>query len=356
MLAEKKPDSARMNWAEFEERLEREKMSVLIKKIFFTSISILFFTAQAASATDFLVGFQTFLPCVAGNQNSGICDDAPQSNGTYDDTPVGSTGPGNVYLTAVIGPDASSVGRKGRGQQRNNQFLNGEGFGNEVGNSERFIVNVPNASDGSLPGTRFGAYDTTPLGAPNGTSSWKFSSTGNEREGDIRIVNHSDYYFRLEFLNFDARVGNANSPQTLTIRYLAGDGTTKDNNLTKKSDGQEVADLKGIYDNGFGPGPVVGNVSRSLGEVTETQVYIPPGGAAGFRFIWDNFGAAGAESQLDNIAFQGKFFETADLTTEIDPTAVPGAVPGLGAGLGLFLASAMGVLGLLKVRRRATTA
>ena len=325
-----------------------------MKRVFAGTIISIGFSlvmAQAATAQDFLVGFQTFLPCVTGNQNSGICDANPQSNGTYDATPVGGIGPGNVYLTAVIGTDASSVGRKGRGQQRNNSFLNGEGFGSEPGNPERFIVNVPNASDGSLPGTRFGAFGTTPLGAPNGTSSWKFSSSGNEREGDVRIVNHSDYYFRLEFFNFDARVGNANSPETLTIKYLSGDGTTKDNNLTKKNTGTEVVNLKNIFSQDFGDGPVVFNVSQSLGEVTETQVYIPPGGAAGFRVIWTDFQAEGAESQLDNIAFQGRFFASAALAVEVDPTAggTP-SVPAPGAALGWLLISLLGVSGFLGAR------
>ena len=102
----------------------------------------------------------------------------------------------------------------------------------------------------------------------------------------------------------------------------------------------------------FGDGPIVSNVSQSLGEVTETQVYIPPGGAAGFRVIWTDFQAEAAESQLDNIAFQGKFFQSAALITEVDPTAggTP-TVPGPGAALGWLLISALGVSGFLRVRR-----
>ena len=310
--------------------------------------------AQTTLAASYLVGFQTYTNCTAGNNNSGICDSAPQSNSTYDADPVGNIGPGNLYLTATIGPEASSLGRKGWGQQTNNAFLNGEGFGNEVGNPERFIVNVPNASDGTLPGIRHGAYDTTPQGAPNGTSSWKFGNSGNQRLGDVRITNHSDYYFKLTFLNFDARVGNANSPHNLQIKYLNGDGTAYDNGLLKKSTGAEINNLTSVYNNDFGTEPNTYNVSRSLGEAVDSQVYLPPNSSAAFRLFWTDQATEGSQSQIDNFAFQGTFYWTENLEIEVDPvTWSSSSVPGPGASLGWLLGSLLMGLGVWKARRRA---
>lgn len=310
-------------------------------------LCVLLTFAQSGSAEDSFVGFQTFSNCGANN-NSGVCGTNAQSNSTYDSSPVGSIGPGDLYLTAALGVDASSVGRKGRGQNQNNGFLNGAGFGNESGDSGRLIVNIT-LSDGS-PGERIGAFGTSPQGAPNGTSSWKFSTSVNERTGDIRVTNHSDYYFRLQFINFDARVGNANAPTNLEIKYLAGDGTAFDNALTRKDTGAELVDLNNVYNNDFGAGPVVSNVSLSLGGVTGTQVYLPPGQSAGFRFVWTASATNGAESQLDNIAFQGQFFETAALAVEVNPAAVT-PVPGLGGALAWLLSSILLGFGMLKARQ-----
>ena len=185
--------------------------------------------AQTTISSSF-IGWQTYSNCGATN-NTGICDATPESNSTFDATPVGSIGPDNTYLSGVIGIDASAAGRRGRGQQANNGFLNGDGFGNEAANSAREIVNIPLA-DGS-PGVRIGPFGSPIQGAPDGTSSWKFSTSGNERTGDISITNESSFYFRLQFIHFDARVGNANSPRNLEIKYLSGDGTLFDNALVR---------------------------------------------------------------------------------------------------------------------------
>ena len=289
--------------------------------------------AQSASAA--FIGWQTFSNC-GGNNNSGICDTTPESNSTFDATPFGSIGPANTYLTGAIGTNASSAGRRGRGQQTNNGFLNGPGFGNESADSSRLIENIT-LSDGT-PGTRIG-----PQGG-GGTSAWKFSTSSNERTGDIRITNESDYYFRLQLIHFDARVGNSNSPQNLEIKYLAGDGTALDNALQRFDNGNELVDLNNVYNNDFGPGSAAFNVSLALGGVTGTQVYVAPGQSAGFRFVWTDFVTTGAESQLDNIAFEGQFFETASLLAEIDPSVVP--EPGTATLFGL------GLMGLAAVRRR----
>lgn len=281
---------------------------------------------QAASASSF-IGWQTFTNC-GGTNNSGICDTSPDSNSTFDATPVGSIGAGNTYLTGAIGENASSVGRRGRGRQTNNGFLNGPGFGNESADSSRLIENITLA-DGSA-GTRIG-----PQGGA-GTSAWKFSTSANERMGDIRITNESDYYFRLQFIHFDARVGNSNSPQNLEILYLSGDGTAFDNGLTRFDNGNELVNLNNVYNNDFGPGTVTANVSLALGGVIGTQAYLAPGESAGFRFRWSDFVTSGAESQLDNIAFEGQFFQTAGLAVEVDPALVPEPGTALLLGLGLL--------------------
>ena len=274
--------------------------------------------AQPSSAA--YVGWQTFSNCGADN-NSGICDDTPESNSTFDATPVGDIGEDHTYLTGVIGTGASTLGRKGRGQNTSPDFLNGEGFGNEAADSSRLITAIP-LSDGSA-GQRIGAHDTSNQGAPDGTSAWKFSTNSNGRSGDLRVTNESDYYFLLKFIHFDARVGRANSPQTLEIRYLSGDGGAYDNALLRKDTTAELVNLTSIYQNDFGPGPATFNVSHSLGGAIGAQAFLSPGESAAFRFIWSDFATTYAESQLDNIAIEGEFFRTADLSVEVDPVAVP---------------------------------
>ena len=307
----------------------------VIRSFAFGLASLTLAMAQPAFAASF-VGFQTFSNC-GGTNNSGICDTTPDSNSTYDAAPVGSIGPANTYLTAAIGPNASSVGRTGRGQQANNSFLNGPGFGNESADSSRLITNITLA-DGSA-GTRIG-----PNGGA-GTSAWKFSTSDNERTGDIRVTNESDYYFKLTFIHFDARVGNSNSPHNLEIKYLSGNGTAFDNGLTRLDNGNEIANLNNAYNNDFGAATSVSNVSHSLGGQFGTQLYLAPGESAGFRFVWTSQLTSGAESQLDNIAFEGSFYETASLLNELNPaTVVP--EPGTGSLLGL------GLLGMA-MRRRA---
>lgn len=316
--------------------------------------SLCLFVAGNASAQNFFMGWQTFSNCGANN-NTGVCDTTPESNSSFDAKPAGSIGPDNTYLTGAIGVDASSAGRKGRGQQANNQFLNGDGFGNEdappPAGPSRLIENITLA-DGS-PGVRIGPFNTLPMGAPDGTSSWKFSTSGNERTGDFRITNESDYFFRLQFIHFDARLGNANSPQNLEIKYLSGNTTMFDNELLRFDTGNELVDLVNVYNNDFGPfvmGSQVTHVSHSIGGAIGTQAYLPPGESAGFRFVWTDFLTNGAESQIDNLAFEGQFYETALLASEIDPTTIP-AVPSAGAVAPWFLGSVLLALGVSRSRR-----
>ena len=298
---------------------------------------LLLLAAHTASAASF-IGWQTFSPCTTGNNNSGICDTSPDSNSTFDATPVGSIGAGNTYLTGAIGSAASSVGRTGRGQNANSGFLNGPGFGDESANSDRLITNITLA-DGS-PGQRIG-----PQGGP-GTSAWKFSTNNNQRAGDVRFTNNSDYYFQLTFINFDARVGNANSPHVLEIKYLSGNGTAFDNGLTRLNNGAELTNLVNVYNNDFTAGTSTTNVSRSLGGALNTKAYIAPGDSAAFRFLWSSQAQNTAESQIDNLAFQGEFFETAALVTSVNPADVSVPEPSTAAML------LVGIAGLA-LRRRA---
>ena len=281
-------------------------------------VTLFLTVAQTASAS--FIGWQTFSPCTAGNNNSGVCDTTPESNSTFDASPTGSISVDDTYLTGAIGVAASAAGRKGRGQQANNTFLNGAGFGNETANPSRLIVNIPLA-DGS-PGVRIGPNGSTPQGAPNGTSSWKFSTNDNARTGDFRVTNESDYPFRIQFIHLDVRVGNANSPQQLEIKYLSGDGTAFDNALTRFDTGTELTNLNNIYLRDFGPGPAFFNISHSLGGAIGTQAYLAAGQSAGFRVVWTDFLTNGAESQIDNLAIEGQFFQTSALQVEIDPADI----------------------------------
>ena len=156
------------------------------------AVALFLFSAHTASAA--FIGWQTFSNC-GGNNNTGVCDETPESNSTFDATPTGNIGGGNTYLTGVLGVNASAGGRKGRGQQANNGFLNGSGFGNQAADSTRLIENITLA-DGS-PGVRIGPQGSATQGAPNGTSSWKFSTSTNERTGDLRVTNTSDQYYCL---------------------------------------------------------------------------------------------------------------------------------------------------------------
>lgn len=285
--------------------------------------------AQTSSAAA-LIGWQTF-DNNGGNNNTGINDTTPDTNSTFDATPVGGAS-GNHYLTGAIGPSASTLGRRGRGQNTNNGFLNGPTFGlNEN------IVDYTLA-DGS-PGARIG-----PQGQA-GTSSWKFSTSDNERRGDFSITNHSDYFFRLEFIHFDARAGNANSPDNLQLVYLAGGSS----NLLKGSDDTEFNDLVSIYNTenaalaDFGTAPSVLNISRSLGAALSNAAYLAPGQSASFRFIWTGQGTNGAESQIDNLALEGNFFETSALTTSIDPLSVTASAVPVPASAWLFISALTGL-------------
>ncbi len=246
------------------------------------------------------IGWQTF-DNAGGDNNSGISDGTPESNSTFDSTPFMTTG-GSYYLTGGIGGASVAAGRDGYGQNTLNTFLNGDTFGQTPGGGNGlFIVDVPNAADGSTPGSRVG-----PFGGA-GTSSWKFRSrNGNaDLHGDISITNTSAFSFRLERVHYDARAASANSPLSLDLIYLA-----TPSNLINTGTGNEVADLKEIDSITFA-GQGTQNVTQALAAPASigSAVRLGPGDSAAFRFRWTAGLGLDAQSQLDNIAFSGTFFD-----------------------------------------------
>lgn len=283
------------------------------------------------------IGWQTFDNATAGNNNSGISDNTPDSNSTFDFSPVGGNSNGS-YLTGIIGAGASNLGRAGLGQNTSNSFLNGPTFGSNTVGAAPFgmnIVDVPLA-DGSA-GQRIG-----PQGQA-GTSSWKFRTNGNEEFGDFSITNHSDYAFRLERLHFDARVGNANSPMDMDIIYLASGNS----NLVRVSTGTEVPDLHVFTATSFGSAPATQNISASIAAsfASPTAVRLAPGESASFRIRWSNALGAFAESQLDNLALSGTFQDQNNGFASINPNLVPVPEP---TGLAVIAVATCG----MALRRR----
>ncbi|MDB2410392.1 hypothetical protein N9W57_07210 [Pseudomonadales bacterium] len=313
-------------------------MTLKSSLILVLSSSLSFYTFAGEGSA--LIGWQTFDASDPTDNNSGVADNTPDTNSTYDSSPVGGISASNHYLSADIGPGASNQGWTGLGIATNNDFLNGPRFGGVLnGDYEEppaqngeLIVNWPLAGSNVLPGTRIGPYEAGPNGGPigTGTVSWKFGnnadlSQSNRLKGDISITNNSDYYFRLEFMHYLARtLENPSAPNKLEVKYLASPGS-----LIKKTTGLEVVNLKPIstilWDNALvasGEMEKINQTSRSLGGVADSAVYIPPGEKAAFRFLWSGETGSG-QAQLDNIAFEGTFFETAALVTEIDPAEVP---------------------------------
>lgn len=190
-------------------------------------------------------------------------------------------------------------------------------------------------------GDRIGPYGT------NSTQAWQFKKNatlddaGNDQGlmGDFSVTNNSDYYFRLEHIHFDARAGNNTcnqnnrAPFFLDVTYLRDSS-----NLINKTAGQELDANKSITtvnwgqcfvgDGSTGPGKSVENISASVSSAIEAQAYLAPGDTAAFRFKFNTEGTYGpfGVAQIDNIAFEGSFFETAELVSTINPADTPAAV------------------------------
>ncbi len=285
------------------------------------------------------LGWQTF-DNAGANNNSGISDNTPDSNSTFDSTPFGSNNGGH-YLTGIIGAGASVLGRAGFGQNTANNFLQGPTFGSSTVGSAPFginIVDVPDAGTETTPGTQQNQNGV------NG-SSWKFQTNGNQEFGDFSITNESDYIFRLERIHYDARRGAANSPQDLDVIYLASGSS----NLIRASTGTEVPDLHVINASNFASAPSVQNISASVASsfAQPTAVRLFPGDSASFRFRWTNSGGAFAQSQIDNLAISGTFgiLNGGNNFIELNPTSVPEPT-----ALGLLAFGSM----LVATRRRKT--
>lgn len=240
---------------------------------------------QNSAAQQHVIGWQTFENRSPGNNNSGIQDDTPDTNSTYDPTPMGSSS-GNLYLTGSVGVNASNEGWRGLGQSTNKDFLNGGTFGASL------AITSSTLADGS-PGGRIGPFgNPPPNGEVNGgTSSWKFANSGNVNllKGDFSITNHSDYHFELSTIHFDARglANSATSPDTLELRYLAASGE-----LINATSASEVADLALLYTNTWTVRGVE-NVSLVLEPIIGSVSRIPPGEKASFRFVWSGNAGGG---------------------------------------------------------------
>jgi hypothetical protein len=260
------------------------------------------------------IAWQTFENS-GDNNNSGISDSTPDNNSTYDSTPVGSNNGGFYLVGGLGGASGSSLLRQGYGQATSSSFLQGPSIGNSVANGGLNIVDIPDAGVDGLsgtPGTRQNLQG-------NSGSSWKFRTNGNQEFGDFSITNASDYSFRLERVHFDARVGGANSPNTLDFVYLSA-GIS---NLVRADNGNEVGNLSSFGSSTtFGSAPGTINKSTSLANALGTAVRLAPGDSAVFRFRWTNSGTDSGESQLDNIGFSGTFQDQNNGFALIDPAAV----------------------------------
>lgn len=277
-----------------------------------------FISTQTLLGQQHVIGWQTFENGTPGNNNSGIQDNTPDTNSTFDATPRGSSS-GNLYLTGSIGANASSEGWDGYGQASNNDFLNGGTFGDSLAITSSTLAN-------GSPGVRIGPFgNPRPNGEANGgTSSWKFAEAGsvNLLKGDFSITNHSDYHFELGAIHFDARglANPATSPNALELRYLATPGE-----LVNVTSGSEVADLTLLYANTW-TARGVENISLVLEPVLGSVSRIPPGEKASFRFVWSG-NTGGGHAQIDNIAFSGVFKDQNNGFISIDPTEDPRPIP-----------------------------
>ena len=275
-----------------------------------------------------VIGWQTFQNFGANN-NTGISDSTPDTNSTYDATPVGSN-VNNWYLTGTIGPAASGTGRRGLGQATNNNFLNGATFGSDLNIVDYTLAN-------GAAGERIG-----PFGG-SGTSSWKFGNNNNgQLQGDFQVTNVSDYFFRLENVHFDARgFPAAASPNELKLNYLAAPS-----NLINVNTNSEVQDGKTFYNNVWSETGTE-NVSQGIAAVINSSARLAPGDSASFRFLWSGQSGNG-QAQIDNVAFSGTFLDQNDGFNPINPwdlTAVP--EPG---SLGIW--AMIGLYGLARRKRR----
>lgn len=282
------------------------------------------------------IAWQTFDNAGAAN-NTGINDSTPDSNSSFDSTPVGSNS-GGYYLVGGLGAaSGSALGRQGFGQAATSSFLQSPRIGLTVASGGLNILDIPDAGVDGLSGT----LGTQQNMQGSSGSSWKFRTNNNQGFGDFSLTNASDYAFRLERVHYDARSGNSNSPSTLDFIYLAGTS-----NLTRADNGNEIADLAVVKTNNFATAPSSTKNSVSLAGRFGTAVRLAPGDTATFRFRWTDSITPFAEAQIDNLGFSGTFQDQNNGFALIDPAAVVVPEP---SGV-ILLAFAAG-FGLVKRRR-----
>lgn len=206
-----------------------------------------------------------------------------------------------------------------------------------TGNLANGALSGSNMVVSKISGPRIGPFLSGNPQYSTGAQGWKFSNSGfnngdgiwvydeDRLKGDVKITNHSDYYFKLMHIHYSARgLTAAGAADTLELKYLANPGT-----LMKKNGGDpanpgpaEVVDLKNLKSDAWSTIGVK-SVSIPLSADFGGAVYIPPGESAAFRFQWsgqDN--TLAKQTQIDNIAFEGTFYVAKDLLEEIDPAAV----------------------------------
>ena len=292
--------------------------------------------AGSNNGNDYLhaIAWQTFENAGANN-NSGISDSTPDSNSTFDSTPVGTNSNGFYLIGGLGSASASTLGRSGLGLSTDSSFLQGSTIGAGTGSGGLNIVDIPDAGTDGLSGTPGTAQNSQ----GSSGSSWKFQTNGNQEFGDFSITNTSDFAFRLERVHFDARSANANAPKTLDFIYLNGTS-----NLRRADNGNEIADLSVVNTIQFPSGESnvsIHNASVSLAARYNTGVRLGPGDSATFRFRWTNQGGNFAQAQIDNLGLSGTFQDQNNGFALIDPAAVAVPEPSsailltLGVGIGL---------------------
>ena len=105
------------------------------------------------------------------------------------------------------------------------------------------------------------------------------------------------------------------------------------------------------------PLPDTLNVSRGIGGALGGEVYLPPGDTAAFRIRWTWPTGVGpfnfAQSQIDNLAIEGTFFETAALVNAIDPvTAGEENIPVLPVVFQWLFFAALFVIGMRRFKKK----
>jgi hypothetical protein len=281
-----------------------------------TLLTALFASAVATHAGlgTALIGWHKVEAATAGNTNSG----ATMNYATYNAVVAqnGSLLEGGDYLSGKLGAQAGNA-------------MNGSSGFRGIGltNSTTIGMNDDRFGGGSAGN---GELQSSWGDAATGANAWKFGNansvaSGNQLKGDLRVVNNtSDKYFRLEFIHVDARGrGGEGSPNELKINYIGGN-TAFPSNLISKNTGNEVANGKTIHTETWGEANTASvNVSRDLSislaaSTIGSQVYVAPGDAVSLRFVWgyNNLAQANGQSQLDNIALEGTFFDNSALTIE----------------------------------------